>query len=425
MNSDGVGQRVPLLRARCTVAVPISELVYSNRHETVYAAGSVSGLLFGLELPFDSVSATGRAKIETVLRVETSPLGITGLVELERHSLRKNLLLLGNVSGDIKVFDEYRGEVVATVLAHSTGLRSLVHSDHHKLLFTIGQFNARLKSSAHVLGWNTDDTTCGIRPEGPPCATIKVHEGTQPVACRVFHDGALLVTSDLAGLFCVYRLPDVVLAETFSSRRPEMYTSPAIAPVTVCLTLEGHSVIVSAGTAIEYFYSEPDLVTEPLVAACYAPSTHLVVTLSHRGRACVWDLESNGALVSQTVGPAYSTCASWDGTGEQIIIGDEKGSVRVLDARTGELLRQLEPHGSRAGPDGFLFSEEPAAVSGVMFAGGTSQVSISTSANGIVIDDFTDMDGAVVAGVRRPVAMRAISFPAEFAIVSAAASLKW
>ncbi|KAJ0400945.1 hypothetical protein P43SY_006628 [Pythium insidiosum] len=302
--------------------------------------------------------------------------GVTSMVSFT-SSNHRILLVVGH--GMLSVVDAESGQETQTTDAHPHGVKALAHSAECEVLASSGMHSYADESTLHVLIWR-------ISSIGRLSVAATLRDNDAAVTMLAFVDSKRqLLSCDIHGVFHVYscapRPPThepwqclqvfSSLAEAGGYHVSANYLSPAVTHVVTAVILEtprSDAVLLAArGRRMQFFDVCVHRAREEVIFAYYcrelnvvlaATPTQLLLWHAHSGEH--WKTFAYSAIIraSPSSGvregdndhidieetPRTITAVCVDDRERKVILGDDRGSIRVLNAINGNVMKAMDPH---------------------------------------------------------------------------------
>ncbi|RLN37429.1 hypothetical protein BBJ28_00014078, partial [Nothophytophthora sp. Chile5] len=322
--------------------------------------------------------AAGVLATKEITIVQERVTGVTALAVY--RSINRTYLAVGREDGILSVVDAESGEEVSSSDAHSNGIKVLVYSNEVERLASVGFHSYVDETTLHISIWKKTGATGLLVTE----TTLKQHEA--PVEVLAFVDSKQqLVSVDRSETFNVYssvmRTPTSEPWEwlqTFRSASPPAWSRQPAQRLwglfAVPETAASDAVLVTAGRSVS-FYDHCEVKDREELFFAYYSSTLNVVIGATSSKLLLWkgdtgafwkkyeyadivlaannnpSLENARLSGKKTVDPEACeaqaralTAVCVDDRERKVILGDDTGSLKVLNAVNGNVMKELDPH---------------------------------------------------------------------------------
>ncbi|KAL3664062.1 hypothetical protein V7S43_010948 [Phytophthora oleae] len=315
--------------------------------------------------------ATGIIATKEVALVQERVKGVTALVAF--RSINRTYLAVGREDGILSVVDTESGQEVGTFDAHGSGVKVLVYSNEVESFASVGFHSYADETSLHISTWKKTSLGGMLTHD----TTLRQHEA--PVEMLVFVDSNhQLISVDRTDTFNVYssvvRTPT---SEPWECLQTFQYSPPPASNwhlpqklwsmFVVPETAASDPVLVTAGTTVKFYDYCEVKPREEIIFACYcsalnavvgATSTKLLLWKGDTGDP--WKTYGYAGIVMSTKNPTATlkqtdpesceaearaiTAVCVDDRERKIIVGDDTGSIKVVNAVNGNVMKELDPH---------------------------------------------------------------------------------
>ncbi|KAG7380726.1 hypothetical protein PHYPSEUDO_006908 [Phytophthora pseudosyringae] len=321
--------------------------------------------------------ATGTIATKEVTVVQERLKGVTSLVAF--RSINRTYLAVGREDGILSVVDSETGQEVGTFDAHGSGVKALVYSTEVESLASVGFHSYADETSLHISTWKKTSSGGMLSHD----ATLRQHQA--PVELLAFVDSThQLISVDRTDTYNVFssvmRTPT---SEPWECLQTFQYSAPPASNwqlpqklwsmFVVPETAASDPVLVTAGTSVRFYDYCQVKPREEIVFACYcsalnvlvgATSTKLLLWRGNTGE--LWKTYEYAAIVLSTKDPTATnsqrsmkqttdpesreaqgraiTAVCVDDRERKIVVGDDTGSIKVLNAVNGNVMKELDPH---------------------------------------------------------------------------------
>ncbi|RLN77047.1 hypothetical protein BBJ28_00008454 [Nothophytophthora sp. Chile5] len=322
--------------------------------------------------------AAGVLATKEVTIVQERVTGVTALAVY--RSINRTYLAVGREDGILSVVDTESGEEVSSSDAHSNGVKMLVYSNEVERLASVGFHSYADETTLHISIWKKTGATGLLVAE----TALKQHGA--PVEVLAFVDSKQqLVSVDRSETFNVYssvmRTPTSEPWEwlqTFRSASPPTWSRQPAQRLwglfAVPETAASDAVLVTAGRGVS-FYDHCEVKDREELFFAYYSSTLNVVIGATSSKLLLWkgdtgvfwkkyeyadivlaannnpSLENARLSGKKTVDPEACeaqaralTAVCVDDRERKVILGDDTGSLKVLNAVNGNVMKELDPH---------------------------------------------------------------------------------
>ncbi|POM68433.1 LOW QUALITY PROTEIN: Hypothetical protein PHPALM_15410 [Phytophthora palmivora] len=319
----------------------------------------------------------GTIATKEVTIVQERLKGVTAMVAF--RSINRTYLAVGREDGILSVVDSETGEEVGTFDAHGSGIKVLVYSNEVESIASVGFHSYADETSLHISTWKKTSLGGMLVHD----TTLKQHQA--PVELLAFVDSNhQLISVDRTETFIVYssvmRTPT---SDPWECLQTFQYSSPPASNwhlpqslwsmFVVPETSSSDPVLVTAGTKVRFYdYCEVKPREEvffayycnPLNVIVGATSTKLLLWKGDTGD--LWKTYEYATVVMSTQNPTMInsqlnmkqttdpesreaqaraiTAVCVDDRERKIIVGDDTGSIKVLNAVNGNVMKELDPH---------------------------------------------------------------------------------
>ncbi|GMF28979.1 unnamed protein product [Phytophthora fragariaefolia] len=321
--------------------------------------------------------APGTIASKEVTVVQERLKGVTAIVAF--RSINRAYLAVGREDGILTVVDTETGEEVGSFDAHGSGVKVLVYSNEVESLASVGFHSYADETSLHISTWKKT-SSAGILSHD---TTLRQHEA--PVELLTFVDSNhQLISVDRTETFNIYssvmRTPT---SEPWECIQTFQYSPPPASNwqlpqnlwsmLVVPETAASDPVLITAGTKVRFYDYCEVKPREEVFFACYcsdlnaivgATSTKLLLWKGDTG--ALWKTYEYAGIVMSTNNPTATnsqlgsaqavdpescdaharaiTAVCVDDRERKIIIGDDTGSIKVVNAVNGNVMKELDPH---------------------------------------------------------------------------------
>jgi WD40 repeat protein len=321
--------------------------------------------------------APGTIATKEVAVVQERLKGVTAIVAFK--SLNRTYLAVGREDGIMTVVDAENGDEVGCFDAHGSGVKVLVYSAEVESLASVGFHSYADETSTHIGIWKKTSSAGMLLHD----ATLRQH--TAPVELLAFVDSShQLISVDRTETFNVYssviRTPTSEPWECLQTFRyapppastwqlPQTIWSMFVVPETAA----SDPVLVTAGARVK-FYDHCEVKPREEVFFAYYCSALNVVIGATSSRLLLWKGDTGdlwktyeyAAIVMATKNPTAAsaqlgrkqaddtesreaqdraiTAVCVDDRERKVIVGDDTGSIKVLNAVNGNVMKELDPH---------------------------------------------------------------------------------
>ncbi|KAJ8535138.1 hypothetical protein ON010_g13600 [Phytophthora cinnamomi] len=316
----------------------------------------------------------GTIATKEVTVVQERLKGVTAIVAF--RSINRTYLAVGREDGILTVVDSETGEEVGSFDAHGSGVKVLVYSNEVESLASVGFHSYADETSLHISTWKKTSSAGMLLHD----TTLRQHEA--PVELLAFVDSNhQLISVDRTETFNVYssvmRTPTSDPWECLQSfqyapppasnwQLPQNLWSMFVVPETAA----SDPVLITAGTKVRFYDHCEVKPREEVFFAYYcsvlnvvvgATSTKLLLWKGDTGT--LWKTYEYAGIVSSTEGPTVAnsqlnctqtvsrvaharaiTAVCVDDRERKIIVGDDAGSIKVVNAVNGNVMKELDPH---------------------------------------------------------------------------------
>ena len=298
----------------------------------------------------ESQAATGPMQVK--IRVHTC--AISGILEI-RSPDGSNFLLISSTDGSMTIMDLAKpymeiGEkaLVRRINAHESGLVHMVYSELFDVLFTAGTYVSK-ESTPDVFVW---DSMAGQGIQSFSKARLKGHEA-QVCGIECVDEDSNVITVDELGWVRIFSLVSFSCIQKIPSPSGQLGPVRGFASLPPRPGKKIPRTLVVARDKLHVYHRKILNVHDPLLCSFYNAAFHTFLTVSPY-RINVWDA-SKGVLMrvfsaenifgEMAVGKGQEiTSCCLDGSGRKIIVGDESGSINVMNYLSGKVVKQLDPH---------------------------------------------------------------------------------
>ncbi|KAG1689765.1 hypothetical protein DVH05_001970 [Phytophthora capsici] len=315
--------------------------------------------------------ANGTIATKEVTVVEERVKGVTALVAF--RSINRTYLAVGREDGILSVVDTETGQEVGAFDAHGSGVKVLIYSNEVESFATVGFHSYADETSLHISTWKKSSLGGVLMHD----TTLRQHQA--PVEILAFVDSShQLVSVDRTETFNVYssvvRTPT---SEPWECLQTFQYSPPPTSNwhlpqklwslFVVPETSASDPVLVTAGTTVKFYDYCEVKPREEIVFACYCSALNVVVgatstkLLLWKGdTGAPWKTYEYAVIIMSTNDPAASikqtdpesreaqapaiTAVCVDDRERKIIVGDDTGSIKVVNAVNGNVMKELDPH---------------------------------------------------------------------------------
>ncbi|KAG6977315.1 hypothetical protein JG688_00000471 [Phytophthora aleatoria] len=303
--------------------------------------------------------------------------GVTALVAF--RSLNRTYLAAGREDGILSVVDTETGDEVGTFDAHGSGVKVLVYSNEVESIASVGFHSYADETSLHISTWKKTSSGGMLAHD----STLRQHQA--PVELLAFVDSnRQLISVDRTETFNVYssvmRTPT---SEPWECLQTFQYSPPPASNwhlpqnlwnvFVVPETAASDPVLVTAGTKVKFYDYCEIKVREEVFFAYYCSALNVVVgatstkLLLWKGDTGVlWKTYEYAAIVMANKSPTATnsqlnlkqntdpesreaqaraiTAVCVDDRERKIIVGDDTGCIKVVNAVNGNVMKELDPH---------------------------------------------------------------------------------
>ncbi|KAF4146430.1 hypothetical protein GN958_ATG04382 [Phytophthora infestans] len=319
----------------------------------------------------------GTIATKEVTVVQERLKGVTAVVAF--RSLTRTYLAAGREDGILSVVDTESGDEVGTFDAHGSGVKALVYSSEVESIASVGFHSYADETSLHISTWKKTSSGGMLTRD----STLRQHQA--PVEILAFVDSNhQLISVDRTETFIVYssvmRTPT---SEPWECLQTFQYSPPPASNwhlpqkiwsmFVVPETAASDPVLVTAGTRVKFYDFCEIKVREEVFFAHYCSALNVVVgatstkLLLWKGDTGVlWKTYEYAGIVmannspiatssllkmKQTTDPASReaqdraiTAVCVDDRERKIIVGDDTGCIKVVNAVNGNVMKELNPH---------------------------------------------------------------------------------
>ncbi|KAG7395511.1 hypothetical protein PHYBOEH_003651 [Phytophthora boehmeriae] len=321
--------------------------------------------------------APGTIATKEVTVVQERFKGITALVAF--RSINRTYLAIGREDGVLCVVDAESGDEVGSLDAHGNGVKVLVYSAEVENFASVGFHSYTDETTMHISIWKKTGSGGMLALD----TTLKQHQA--PVELLAFVDSnQQLISVDRMETFNVYssvmRTPTSEpweVLQTFqcspplqsSWHFPQSLWSMFVVPETA----SSDAVLVIAGTKVRFFDHCEVKDREEVFFAHYSSALNVVVgatstkLLLWKGdTGALWKTYEYAAIVIAKNNPVVEnswlsrkevvdpesraararamTAVCVDDRERKVIVGDDSGSIKVLNLVNGNVMKELDPH---------------------------------------------------------------------------------
>ncbi|KAE8882616.1 hypothetical protein PF005_g10367 [Phytophthora fragariae] len=319
--------------------------------------------------------APGTIATKEVTVVQERLKGVTAIVAF--RSINRTYLAVGREDGVLTVVDTETGEEVGSFDAHGSGVKVLVYSTEVESLASAGFHSYADETSLHISTWKKTSSAGMLSHD----TTLKQHEA--PVELLAFVDSNhQLISVDRTETFNVYssvmRTPT---SEPWECLQTFQYSPPPASNwqlpqnlwsmFVVPETAASDPVLITAGTKVRFYDHCEVKPREEVFFAYYCSALNVIVgatstkLLLWKGDTGVlWKTFEYAGIVMSTKNPTASqlgstqtvdpesrdaharaiTAVCVDDRERKIIVGDDTGSIKVVNAVNGNVMKELDPH---------------------------------------------------------------------------------
>ncbi|KAH7463070.1 uncharacterized protein KRP23_13287 [Phytophthora ramorum] len=323
------------------------------------------------------VPPPGTIATKEVTVVQERLKGVTAIVAF--RSINRSYLAVGREDGILSVVDTETGQEVGSFDAHGSGVKVLVYSTEVESIASVGFHSYADETSRYISTWKKTSSGGMLTHD----TTLRQHEA--PVELLAFVDSKhQLISVDRTETFNVYssvmRTPTSEPWECLQTFRyapspasnwqlPQHIWSMFVVPETTA----SDPVLVTAGTKVN-FYDHCEVKPREEVFFAYfcsalnvvvgATSTKLLLWKGDTG--ALWKTYEYATIVLSTKNPTAVnshlgtkqaddpesreaqaraiTAVCVDDRERKVIVGDDTGSIKVLNAVNGNVMKELDPH---------------------------------------------------------------------------------
>ncbi|KAK1934493.1 hypothetical protein P3T76_011102 [Phytophthora citrophthora] len=315
--------------------------------------------------------ATGTIATKEVTLVQERVKGVTALVAF--RSINRTYFAVGREDGILSVVDTESGQEVGAFDAHGSGVKVLIYSTEVESFASVGFHSYADETSLHISTWKKSSLGGMLTHD----TTLRQHQA--PVEILAFVDSNhQLISVDRTDTFNVYssvvRTPT---SEPWECLQTFQYSPPPTSNwhlpqkiwsmFVVPETSASDPVLVTAGTTVKFYDYCEVKPREEILFACYcralnvvvgATSTKLLLWKGDTGDP--WKTYEYADIIMSTKDPAASkkqtnpesheaqaraiTAVCVDDRERKIIVGDDTGSIKVVNAVNGNVMKELDPH---------------------------------------------------------------------------------
>lgn len=302
--------------------------------------------------------APGTIATKEVAVVQERLKGVTALAAF--RSINRTFLAVGREDGVLSVVDTESGHEVGTIDAHGSGVKVLVYSMEVESLASVGFHSYADETTLHISIWRKSGSGGMLTHD----ATLKQHEA--PVELLAFVDSNLqLISVDRTETFNVYssvmRTPTSEPWECLQTFRctplpasnwqlPQTLWSMVVVPETSA----SDAVLITAGHRVRFYDHCEVKDREEIFYAYYCTALNVVLgatsskLLLWRGdTGALWKTYEYALVVTEDARAAQAramTAVCVDDRERKLIVGDDAGSVKVLNLVNGNVMKELDPH---------------------------------------------------------------------------------
>uniref|UniRef100_K3WYA4 EF-hand domain-containing protein n=1 Tax=Globisporangium ultimum (strain ATCC 200006 / CBS 805.95 / DAOM BR144) TaxID=431595 RepID=K3WYA4_GLOUD len=357
---------VPSLQCLLTAAVGFPAISKKKNSRDGYRPNAAAQTYTKLNqlLRWDLV---GKTLVSTEFVLKDRLKGVSALETFK--CINRTHIAIGSEDGVLIVVDAESWETVSSFDAHGNGVKMLCYSVHVESLASAGFHSYSDETTLHISIWKKKGAAGHLVFE----TSLKHHDA--PVELINFVDSKRqLISLDAGGTFKVYS--SVLLTPT--SEPWECLQSSQVAPtptepnrILSCFvvpeTVASDAVLVTAGRTVAFYDLCEVKDREEVFYAHYCQSLNLImgVTISkvlfwnaETGR--LWKAYEYAAILAastdpaprrNTSGPACDlgnprtiTAVCMDDRERKVILGDDAGSLKVINAVNGNIMKELDPH---------------------------------------------------------------------------------
>ncbi|DAZ96201.1 TPA: hypothetical protein N0F65_012391 [Lagenidium giganteum] len=295
--------------------------------------------------------------LSSMIPVEDLSVGarMKGVSALSSLTTRINtFLLVGRDDGVLVLFNAENGEELGTIDAHGNGVKTIASSRDLELFATVGQYSYCDETTQHIRVWNLHSAKL-LRN-----ATIKSHEA--PVHSVLFvEDKRQLLSVDASGVFLVHSLEkstrnwECVQKFRCAAQNGSLVATFFVVPESA----NSDAVLVAGGKEISFFDNCVIREREDVFYSYYCQDLNIILGATSNkllfwgaDNGKLWKIYEYSSMISS--GPSHGkgehsckasiTAVCMDDRERKVIIGDDTGSIKVINAVNGNVMKVLDPH---------------------------------------------------------------------------------
>ncbi|ETL93276.1 hypothetical protein L917_08533 [Phytophthora nicotianae] len=321
--------------------------------------------------------APGTIATKEVTVVQERLKGVTAVVAF--RSLNRTYLAVGREDGILSVVDTETGEEVGTFDAHGSGVKVLVYSNEVESIASVGFHSYADETSQHISTWKKTSSGGMLAHD----STLRQHQA--PVELLFFVDSNhQLISVDRTETFIVFssvmRTPT---SEPWECLQTFQYSPPPASNwhlpqnlwsmFVVPETAASDPVLVTAGAKVKFYDYCEIKVREEVFFAHYCSALNVVVGVTSTklllwkgDTGVLWKTYEYAGIVMANKSPTANnaqfntkqsidpesreaqaraiTAVCVDDRERKIIVGDDTGSIKVVNAVNGNVMKELDPH---------------------------------------------------------------------------------
>ncbi|TMW58076.1 hypothetical protein Poli38472_013550 [Pythium oligandrum] len=290
--------------------------------------------------------------------------GISALASFSTPNHRV-YLVVGREDGVMSVIETESGREIQTVDAHAQGVKTISVSLELELLASAGFHSYADESTQHILIWRV--TSCGRLTSE---ATLRDHDAAVDTLCFV-DETQQLVTSDVHSVFRVYasapRYQQVdrwQCLQVFQASLPRSHACIIVIPET---SYSDAVMIATSGSSVSFFDLCVRREREEVLFAFYSCPLNVIigvtahrVLLWHAETGKFWktyeyavlpvpnstDVKAKESDEETSLPPGVMSAACMDDRERKLLLGDDRGGIRVVNIVNGNVMKALDPHNS-------------------------------------------------------------------------------